>query len=166
MTLICKSLATARVKSLGLQSIPHCLCNCDTTFTRASILLDGPGASSPPGWSCRSGRRSPVQANFPGFGTTCCLGWRGDLVQERHGDHSQAARAIGSQTPMWWMANGVYCRVAQRYIAWVYSITSVCLRRGLNTIGYPERGPVFPYSATSSDRQALTIHISPLPMFN
>jgi len=24
--------------------------------------------------------------SFPGFGTTCCLRWRGDLVQERHGD--------------------------------------------------------------------------------
>ncbi|XP_029862608.1 ubiquitin carboxyl-terminal hydrolase 42-like [Aquila chrysaetos chrysaetos] len=61
MSPICKSLASARVKSLGLQSIPHCLGNCDTTFTRASILLvgPGPGASSPPGWSCRSGRRSP-----------------------------------------------------------------------------------------------------------
>uniref|UniRef100_A0A663FL67 Ubiquitin carboxyl-terminal hydrolase 36 n=1 Tax=Aquila chrysaetos chrysaetos TaxID=223781 RepID=A0A663FL67_AQUCH len=59
MSPICKSLATARVKSLALQSIPHCLGNCDTTFTRASILLVGPGASSPPGWSCRSGRRSP-----------------------------------------------------------------------------------------------------------
>jgi len=33
----------------------------------------------------------------------------GDLVQERHGDQSQAARAISSRTPMWSMANGVYC---------------------------------------------------------
>jgi len=53
---------------LGLQSIPHCLCNCNTTFTRASILLVGPGASSPPGWSRRSGRRSPDSRRvFPGF---------------------------------------------------------------------------------------------------
>jgi len=41
---------------------------------------------------------------FPGFGTTCWLRWRGDLVQERHGDHPQATRAISSQTPMWWTA--------------------------------------------------------------
>ena len=34
---------------------------------------------------------------------------RGDLVQERHGGQPQAARSISSQTPMWWMANGVYC---------------------------------------------------------
>jgi len=68
MTPICKSLTTASVKSLGLQLIPHCLCNCDTTFTRASILLVGPGASSPPSWSCRSGRRSPnSRLVFPGF---------------------------------------------------------------------------------------------------
>jgi len=46
--------------------------------------------------------------SFPGFGTTCCLRRRGDLVQERHGDQPQAARAISSQTPMWWTANGVY----------------------------------------------------------
>ena len=38
----------------------------------------------------------------------CCLQRRGDLVQERHGDQSQAARAISSQTPTWWTANGVY----------------------------------------------------------
>ena len=44
-------------------------------------------------------------------------------------------------------------------------VTSVCLRHGLNATGCPERGPIFPYSATSSDRQALTIHVSPLLMF-
>ena len=96
----------------------------------------------------------------------CCLQRRGDLVQEQHGDQPQAARAISSQTPMWWTANGVYWWVAQHYIAWVYSVTSVCLRHRLNAIGYPERIPVFPYSVRSSDHQALTIHIWHLfPLF-
>ncbi|RMC19795.1 hypothetical protein DUI87_03360 [Hirundo rustica rustica] len=33
---------------------------------------------------------------------------RSDLVQERHGSHTQAARTTSSQTPVWWTANGVY----------------------------------------------------------
>ena len=101
---------------------------------------------------------SDLGLRAPSRRVASCLRWRGNLVQERHGDQPQAARAISSQTPMWWTANGVYWWVGQHYIAWVYSITSVCLRHRLNTIGYPERGPIFPYSATSSDRQALTIH--------
>jgi len=41
---------------------------------------------------CRAGPAAPAAVHpipgesFPGFGTTCCLCWCGDLVQERHGD--------------------------------------------------------------------------------
>ncbi|XP_061212472.1 uncharacterized protein LOC133213889 [Neopsephotus bourkii] len=95
----------------------------------------------------RAGPAAPAAVHlsirFPGFSTTCCLRWRGDLVQERHGDQPQAARAISSRTPMWWMANGVSWRVTRRYIAWVYNVTSVCLRPRLGPIGYSEGGLIF-----------------------
>lgn len=109
------SLDTVRVKSFGLHSIPQCLWIWDTTFASTSILLTAPGASSPPSWSSRYGHRSPIQTIPisriipPGFRHHLLpLPRRDDLVREWHGDQPQVTRAKSSQTPVWWMANGIY----------------------------------------------------------
>ncbi|XP_009873008.1 PREDICTED: LOW QUALITY PROTEIN: uncharacterized protein LOC104277906 [Apaloderma vittatum] len=134
----------------------------DMTFTRASIFPGGPGLerlslTSPAGLALPLWPPvSQIQTTLPGFGTTCCLSRRGDLVQERHGNQLRAARAISSLTPMWWMANGVHWCVTRRYITRIYDATSVCLHQKLNAIGYRERVPIFSYSAISSSRQTLT----------
>ena len=85
-------------------------------------------------------------------------GGSGNLVQERHGDQPQAAQSIGSQTPMWWMANGVYCRVTWCYIAEAHSVTSACLHHRPRATVHQGTGSTFPYSVTSSGHQTLTTH--------
>jgi len=154
MTPICKSLATARVKSLGLQSIPQRLCNCDTTFTRASILLVGPGASSLPGWSCRSGRRSPDSRRvFPGFRHHFLpsLAWQ---PSPGHSGHQLAdTNVVDGKWHLLINNTALYGLGLQRHF---HLLTSQAERYWLS--GEEGGGPTFPYSATSSNGHALTIH--------
>jgi len=161
MTPNCKSLATASVKSLGLQLIPHCLCNWHTTFTRASILLVGPGASSPPGWSCRCGRRSPDSRRvFPGFQHQLLplLAWRPGSGTARRpspgcwGHQLADTNVVDSKWRLLMSSTVLYSLGLQRHFR---LLTPWAKRYWLSG---EEGGPTFPYSATSSDRQALTIH--------
>jgi len=168
MTPICKSLATAKVKSLGLQPIPHWLCNCDTTFTRASILLVGPGASSPPGWSCHSGHRSPdSRRDFPGFQhhSLPSLAWRPCSGTARrptpgHSGHQLTdTNVVDGKWRLLINSTALYSLGLQRHFRLLMSWAE---RYWIS--GEEGGGPTFPYSATSSDRQALTIHTIPFSL--
>ena len=92
----------------------------------------------------------------------CCLCWCGDLVQERHGDltpglsgHQLAGTNVVDSK--WRLLTGSTV---------LYSLGLQCHFRLLTSwarrywLSGEEGGPTFLYSATSSDRQALTIHNS------
>lgn len=76
-------------------------CPTMSPFTMDSVLLLAPGASS--GRRSPDPRRSRVSAPPP-----CCLRWRGDPAQDRHGRQAPAARAITPQTPTGGTANGAH----------------------------------------------------------
>ncbi|XP_068519803.1 uncharacterized protein [Anas acuta] len=57
---------------------------------------------------------------------------------------------------MWWMANGVYCRLTWTYIPEAHSVSSACLHHRPHATVHQGKGSTFPYSATSSSRQTLT----------
>ena len=87
----------------------------------------------------------------------------------------RVTRSICSQTPMWWMANGVYWGVTGGFITWAVSVVSFCSHlaghdrmpsRGHSAWTAVGRGPFYPYSPMSSARMSLISTFPPSLMIS
>jgi len=134
------------------------MCGCSDCLRHPSRSPPRPRESHP---LCRLLLLPPGPGIPEGLPWHCCLCWRGDLVQEWHVDlppgrsgHQLAdTNVVDSKWRLLTSSTVLYSLGLQHRFR---LLTPWAKRYWLSE--EEGGGPTFPYSATSSDRQALTIH--------